>query len=265
MVNPDPLEVASWRLVAGTLATELLPDLATDALVRGVDSPSLRELAGHSRGDVRGARDLFLKVLDELGIALLPVDDALWALIRNIARAMVDGETDPIDGALEIDRTRSRVVDGGDLRGFGGIYWWHTERPEEREQIAASARHEAAHLLSRAHPRRWIQLRAQAGKSPLARSIGPGPRTPITAADISISSQLTSDVEAWAAEHRTVMEGWPGRGGFRSQEHAENFVRGGEVLVDRLQRELGDGYRVEYMPEPTRPPGLRLAKTRRAP
>ena len=44
----------------------------------------------------------------------------------------------------------------------------------------------------------------------------------------------------------------------QSADDAESFVRSGEELVVQLQRELGDLWHVEYMPEPIRPPGLRL-------
>ncbi len=42
----DPLRLALLRLCTGELPAEELPDLAADALVRGIDVPALRELAG---------------------------------------------------------------------------------------------------------------------------------------------------------------------------------------------------------------------------
>ena len=53
-----------------------LPEMATEALVRGIDSPSLRLLAGQPRNDVRYSADLFLAALDELGIEVLEPDRA---------------------------------------------------------------------------------------------------------------------------------------------------------------------------------------------
>ena len=44
-----------------------LPMAAAHALARGIDSPSLRELAGLSRGQSREAVDLFRQAMDELG------------------------------------------------------------------------------------------------------------------------------------------------------------------------------------------------------
>jgi len=39
-------------------------------------------------------------------------------------------------------------------------------------------------------------------------------------------------------------------------------VADGERLVSRLQHELGPTYHVEYMPEPIRPPGVKLRARR---
>jgi hypothetical protein len=72
----DPLEVAAWRMADGSLASEDLPDVATEALLRGLDSPALRILAGQSRDDVRDSADLFRVALDELGIDLPDPENA---------------------------------------------------------------------------------------------------------------------------------------------------------------------------------------------
>jgi hypothetical protein len=113
-VDADPLEASAWRWIAGDLTSGGLPALATDALMRGIDSPALRELAAQNPGQVRDSQDLFREA------------------------------------------------------------------------------------------------------------------------------------------------GWPGSGGFTSQDHAESVVTRGQLLVVRLAAELGPGYFVEYMPEPIRPPGVKL-------
>ncbi|MFG2053006.1 hypothetical protein ACGFI9_03160 [Micromonospora sp. NPDC048930] len=67
------------RLLAGDLASEELPMIAAQALAEGLDSPSLRELAGHSRGEYREARELLDQVVGELGLRNLPdADQAVW-------------------------------------------------------------------------------------------------------------------------------------------------------------------------------------------
>lgn len=73
----DPLDVAAWRMAMGSLASEDRPEIATDALVRGLDGPPLRILAGQSRDDVRASADLFRVAVDELGIELPDGDDGI--------------------------------------------------------------------------------------------------------------------------------------------------------------------------------------------
>jgi hypothetical protein len=81
-----PLVERHTRLAVGTgtLPSEQLPGLATDALSQGLDSPALRELAGTSPRDVRDARDFFLVALGELGITLLDEQQALWELVQSV-------------------------------------------------------------------------------------------------------------------------------------------------------------------------------------
>src|SRR5690349_10843986 len=53
---------------AGLIPPHELPDLATELLVLGYDTPSLRELAGLPTGDRAESADLWNAVRDELGI-----------------------------------------------------------------------------------------------------------------------------------------------------------------------------------------------------
>lgn len=76
MTEADPLEVAAWRMAARSLASEDLPEIATEALVRGLDSPALRVLAGQSRDDVRDSADLFRVALDMNLASIFPTPTA---------------------------------------------------------------------------------------------------------------------------------------------------------------------------------------------
>src|SRR4051812_33321745 len=111
MTEVDPLEVAAWRMAVGDLPSEDLPEIATDALVRGVDSAALLILAGQSSDDVRESADLFRAALDELCIDLPDPDSALWRLVRIIARSIVAGRISPANGATEIWRAYHRAKD----------------------------------------------------------------------------------------------------------------------------------------------------------
>lgn len=221
VIDVDPLEVTGWRMVAGVLRSEELPDIATDALVRGWDSPSLRLLAGQDPADVRDSADLFERVLDELGIALLPPDEAVWCLVRMTAQEIVDGEIEPASGANAIWTTGyHRVVDSGDLRVFVGLASTADDYPEDLLAIEAEIVAAANELLGRSRPRQWIKLMARLGCSPLSRTVGDGD-TEVAVADLPITPALVREIESWAAAHEAVLAGWPREAGFESEQQAE--------------------------------------------
>jgi len=98
---PD-LATAALRWAIGRMPAEELVDIATEALVRGEDSPSLRLLAGLHRNDYWAIKQAFEDTLDELSIPLLDEQDALWRLARHFAQQIVDGEIAPLGGAAQI-------------------------------------------------------------------------------------------------------------------------------------------------------------------
>jgi hypothetical protein len=252
----EVLEVAACRFVVGDVHSEDLPEIATQALVRGVDSPSLRELAGTSAADVRKAADLFRAALDELGAPLLSKDDALWRLVRRAARQMLSGDLRPAQGASWIWANAAHEVDEeGDLRIFIGLASERQDHPEAGDEIDAQIIEAATELLARPSPRRWLRVQARNGEPPLKRSRSRG-LEPTLAQDLGISSGLSNAVSQWAKDYAATFT--PAASGFESQAAAEAFVYRGRALAADLQRELGDSWHVEYYPEPIRPPGLRL-------
>lgn len=256
VVTMDPLEVAAWHLATRTLASEQLPGLATEALSRGLDTPALRELAGTSPRDVREAGDLFVVALGELGITLLDEQQALWKLVRHMATEIVSGGLAPYDGASWIWREASHGVEAeGDLRTFGGLASEWEDHPASRPELETAIIDAADELLQRPTPRRWIQLRASRGCSPLWQ---PEPVRNIPLAELPLDIELRDDLSQWAADYDATFGGDLKRSGFVTSKHADSFVARGRRLVDRLQISLGPSWHVEYMPEPTRPPGLRL-------
>jgi hypothetical protein len=257
VTDTDPLEVAAWRLVVGRLASEDLPEVATEALVRGLDSPALRALAGQSRDDVRDSADLFRAALEELGIDLPDADSAQWRLVRRTAAEMMAGRIRPSDGANELWLAYQNVRDNGDLRIFVGLASMLDDHPEDAEQLEADMVAAARELLARPAPRRWIKVMATRGRSPLTQTSGPDDRE-VDPASLPLSDGLCSDLAHWDAHLRAVLSSWPAAGGFDSELDAEQFVAEGRQLVSQLQDELGASYHVEYMPEPIRPPGVKL-------
>ncbi|GAA3535894.1 hypothetical protein GCM10022222_19460 [Amycolatopsis ultiminotia] len=77
------------------------------AVVEGLDSPSLPELAG---SDDRAAVDLFTQVIDELGIEL-PADaeSARWQLLGRCLGVMVRGEVPLGEAATSFDELDGRL------------------------------------------------------------------------------------------------------------------------------------------------------------
>ncbi|MFE5586367.1 hypothetical protein [Kitasatospora sp. NPDC056531] len=102
----DALNSLRWLAVESAsgyrAGSDRLIAAGLDALLRGVDSPSLPLLAGLGRNEEPDAPELFTKVLEELDLVPdLPADrdQALWAMARWWAGLIVDGKLDPLTGA----------------------------------------------------------------------------------------------------------------------------------------------------------------------
>ncbi len=244
-------------MAAGSLASDDLPEIATEALVRGLDSPALRVLAGQSPDDVRDSADLFRVALDELGIDLPDPDSARWRLVRRTAAEIVARRLSPARGATELWRAYPKVRDNGDLRIFVGLASMLDDHPDDAERIEAEIVLAAQELLARPAPRRWIKLMAVRGRSPLTQTMGPD-NVEVDPQTLRLSDGLSSDLARWDADFVATLSGWPASGGFDSEHAAEAFVEAGKQLVSMLQHELGASYHVEYMPEPIRRPGVKL-------
>jgi len=115
------MEDLAWTLdllVLGMQPPEELPLIATNALVEGIDSESLRELAGTLPIQYQNARDLFLSAMSELNITIPSEQQARWSAVRHWAIDMVEGRLDPRaasglihwDGWNELDQPKSLTV-----------------------------------------------------------------------------------------------------------------------------------------------------------
>ena len=87
------------REQVGLIRSDVLPDFATDLLVLGYDSPSLRELAGLPRGDRSDATKLWEAVREELGSPREPDEQASRFLLRYWAREITEGRVDVLEGS----------------------------------------------------------------------------------------------------------------------------------------------------------------------
>lgn len=149
-------------------------DSAVDALVAGLDSPSLRELAGVCGDETWSEIDnLILRIVDELGVPHPTEDRALRLDLRRRSVKVLAGEVEPID---LVAWGRDRVGHRGpvDLRALTYLdaeysfleedvfpYWVVEDRPEQMEALDAVVRDLAAAVvagetdLRRFVPQRW--------------------------------------------------------------------------------------------------------------
>ncbi|MEV6164130.1 hypothetical protein AB0L71_19760 [Streptomyces sp. NPDC052052] len=130
MTRDDALEqlghIARERAFGRHVGSDRLIKTGLEALIAGVESPSLAMLAGLLRSEEPEAPELFDRVLEELGLLFVaPADPraAKWALAYWIAGQIADGSLDPATG------TQLIWVDISD--GLG--------RPEELESLVHCA------------------------------------------------------------------------------------------------------------------------------
>lgn len=269
------VQAAAWRRRVGVESPEGLVDVAVEALVAGLDSPALAELAGADPRDAHDVHGLFVTALGELGLAWPDERTALWQLVRSTARQIVDGEIDPYDGAAWIRWHAAHDLEPeGDLRVFTGLASTYEDLPADdaplpltwprsatddltgpRDRLRRDIVRAAEDLLARAELRRWLRLRADTDR-PLSLSSAHGTPPPVDPTDLPVPANVAEQVDAWRLAWREV----EGRGGFDSREHAGRFVEEGRALAAALQNALGDAWVVEYLPEPTAPPGLRVRR-----
>lgn len=249
----DPLEVAGLRLVLAEQPVEELSFIAADALVRGIDSPLLREAAAASPADWYQSRDSFVAALDELGLATdVTEQDAVWRLVRHIAELIVDEEINAQAGAHQIWQWSDRVEAEGDLRIFIGLAS-ELDDPSLHQSLEGQIRRAAADLLARQTPRTWVLLQARAGCVwPLWN---PKPRRVLRPDELPCTAELIDRLRSWQVVYeRHALPAVPhGMSIFDNQADAVAFVEAGKELAEVLQAQLGDDWHVEYYPEPTIP------------
>ncbi|MFF5263453.1 hypothetical protein ACFY4C_31365 [Actinomadura viridis] len=135
--------------VAGDLFPEDLPRVAAEALARGLDSASLRELAGlNGSDDVRDIRALYLAAMEELGIELPDEQTVRWDRVRTWARRMVDGMTTPVEGAAKIDAESVALESPAKLSDFTYLLALWGEFPDRRQSLEASMLESARELVA---------------------------------------------------------------------------------------------------------------------
>ncbi|WCD84163.1 hypothetical protein KPP03845_100483 [Streptomyces xanthophaeus] len=105
MTRDDALKqlshIAHERAFGRHVGSDRLIRAGLDALIAGVESPSLSMLAGLLRSEEPEAPPLFDQVLEELGLLFQPPADpraAKWAMASWVAGQIADGSLDPAVG-----------------------------------------------------------------------------------------------------------------------------------------------------------------------
>jgi hypothetical protein len=104
--TPNTPELVAARWAAGDILPEQTPGIAADMLESGLDTPSMRRLAGEMcvgcRADVE---ELVTKMLKELGVKVPDSEvEAKMLSTRQIAREVIAGMRNPWKAALELER-----------------------------------------------------------------------------------------------------------------------------------------------------------------
>ncbi len=138
---------------------ETLPRHATDLLVQGYDSPSLRQLAGMGGEEADRITEVFQDVLRELGLHRPNAREAAMRLSVEVARAIASGSITPDRGAREIWSIVRSVpkeqLPELDTFVYGASEW--DERPEARDAFAKGIISAAHDLLKQASAERFEQ------------------------------------------------------------------------------------------------------------
>ncbi|MGW0184730.1 hypothetical protein ACWDV7_03115 [Streptomyces sp. NPDC003362] len=105
MTRDDALKqlshIACERAFGRHIGSDRLIQAGLDALIAGVESPSLAVLAGLLRSEEPEAPALFDQVLEELGLLFHPPANpraAKWAMAYWVAGQIADGSLDPAAG-----------------------------------------------------------------------------------------------------------------------------------------------------------------------
>jgi hypothetical protein len=129
------LEIA--RVEFGIKAFEDMPGIAAEALAEGMDSESLRKLAGLEGGDAFDIQKYLASTLQELGIMPPSRDEAAWILINYFLDEILASKIDTYDGLHTIfwkiyfeawhAKDSKYVGDYGGLEKLYGLYDTYNE------------------------------------------------------------------------------------------------------------------------------------------
>lgn len=150
MIKPSNLETAEALWALGMLPAEDLPDLAADAIARGIESEALVTLAGCSPQESQEITQLFEKYLKQKGGGMLKTH-ALRMCAKIVSQQILESKVTAQDGAKEIWRAtlKARIEGFHELDGFIYAASEMEDRPREGNLFEKAILEEA---------RRWCNL-----------------------------------------------------------------------------------------------------------
>lgn len=153
-VDANAVQLKCAEVLLGEVAPDSLPAWAAEALVGGLDTPALRELAGQPVGESSGVRDMLVKVMGELGEPVPSLPESRVLIVSALANAILSGDLAPEVGAKRVWMQWSEAGAGGEetpaewLTFVNDATDWE-ELPDRRDEIAASIRAAAAAVAAR--------------------------------------------------------------------------------------------------------------------
>jgi hypothetical protein len=147
----ENLRLVAAKHMLDIAGTDAIAAEATKALMEGIDSPSIRMLAGMTGADSEEVRAVFSAALRELGIENPTPREAAMLVATEIASRITTGAVSPYDGAKEIWRVSVRLhpehLPALDDFEYAASEW--EERPKDHKVFAAGIV-SAAHNLVKA-------------------------------------------------------------------------------------------------------------------
>jgi hypothetical protein len=121
------IDIINARWILDLLPSEEIPGFATEALTEGLDTPSLRILAGFNNPILSEIGPIFEKALHELGVINYSRQEAALLLAHFYAKQIVDGTLKPYEGASKIWREASDIVRQDNIHSLDPFIYWADE------------------------------------------------------------------------------------------------------------------------------------------
>ncbi len=134
--KPFDVSLSLWSL--GILHSEELPEVATEAICQGIESPTLVQLASMSQEPQPELHGMFEQSLKELGLRKPSVSEAINLVVSAYAHQVCDDNVEPIYAAKAIWNLYSQHPEFQGLYGvFGGLASEWDDMPALREKLSA--------------------------------------------------------------------------------------------------------------------------------